>query len=112
MVKLFYRLVRCAQMAENQKHDSVLKAFAAAYARIPPVALTDRLAAGARTTFSVGSYAKSDVSSGDLAIFTVQQLENARRERETTTFSGGPLTVCRKGRTPRRILIKSQASAP
>jgi hypothetical protein len=89
MVKLFHRLVRCVQMAENQEHDSVLKAFVATSARIPPVALTDGLAARIWTRFWHGNYEESDVSRGDLVAFNVRNLKTPLGNVKRLPFQDG-----------------------
>jgi putative NADH-flavin reductase len=88
MFKLFYRLILREQMADKEKQDIVLKASAAAYTLIQPLALTDKPATGTWTTSRDGSYGKSEVSRGDLAAFIVQRLANTPDGRETITFSG------------------------
>jgi uncharacterized protein YbjT (DUF2867 family) len=86
--RLFFRLVLREHMADKELQEAAVKASAADWTLVQPVALVDKPAMGQWTASNGGSIGGSMISRTDLATFIVQELTSPQHLGMTVTLSG------------------------
>lgn len=86
--RLFFRLVLREHMADKELQEAVVKASAADWTLVQPVALVDKPILGRWTASHVGATGGSMISRADLAAFIAQELVRPQHLGMTVTLSG------------------------
>jgi len=86
--RLFFRLVLREHMADKALQEAVVKASAADWTLVQPVALVDKPILGQWTASQVGAIGGSMISRTDLAAFIAQELVRPQHLGMTVTLSG------------------------
>jgi uncharacterized protein YbjT (DUF2867 family) len=86
--RLFFRLVLQEHMADMELQEAAVKASAADWTLVQPVALVDKPILGKWTASNVGAIGGSMISRTDLATFIAQELAHPQHPGMTVTLSG------------------------
>jgi uncharacterized protein YbjT (DUF2867 family) len=86
--RLFFRLVLREHMADKELQEAAVKASAADWTLVQPVALVDKPILGQWTASNVAAIGGSMISRTDLAAFIAQELARPQHLGMTVTLSG------------------------